>query len=237
MVIKVEDVTRIRTKSTRNDKWLDEGHDIDVDKANEIEITVYDKPGEHPLPVGMLWIRISDLVEELRRKRIEQDISSSGWVSADKMANSAQQGRASDGQNYAGIIPPSALGASGSPGMYMGNSGRVVAQQGPQSQNNSSNVDAWFSLEPVGQIHLSLNFGKPLCPPLGAPALRHYSKVQSRKETAGPWCTREKRCCSSKEGRSPRDVWPQVRAATVLQHHAVRTLRRTSQVFRWHAML
>jgi len=91
IVIKVEDVIQVRTKSTRNDRWLDEGHDIDVNKANEIEITVYDKPGEHPLPIGMLWIRISDLVEELRRKKIEQDISSSVWVSAEKNGKWAHQ--------------------------------------------------------------------------------------------------------------------------------------------------
>ena len=153
IVIKVEDVIQVRTKSTRNDRWLDEGHDIDVNKANEIEITVYDKPGEHPLPIGMLWIRISDLVEELRRKKIEQDISSSGWVSAEKMGN----GRTSDGHSFAGNF-----GAQpGGPNMpmHLSTSGRVVAQQGPQTQASTPNVDSWFSLEPVGQVHLSLNFG------------------------------------------------------------------------------
>lgn len=163
VVIKVEDMTRIRTKSTRNDKWLDEGHDIDVDKANEIEITVYDKPGEHPLPIGMLWIRISDLVEELRRKKVAQDLNSEGWISADKMSTGGQ-GRASDGGNYAGV-PPSAA-AGGAPPFAIAGQGRVVAQ-GPtpaggdgQAQSGAPNIDAWFSLEPVGQIHLSLNFGR-----------------------------------------------------------------------------
>jgi hypothetical protein len=157
VIIKVEDATRVRTKSTRNDKWLDEGHEIDVDKANEVELIVYDKPGEHPLPVGMLWVRISDLVEELRRKKIEQEINNSGWVSAEKMAN-GPTGRASDGHNFAGAIAPSATGAPGTPPMYMGTSGRVVAQQPSQGPGSAPNVDAWFSLEPVGQIHLSLNF-------------------------------------------------------------------------------
>lgn len=157
VVLKVEDSMRVRTKSTRNDKWLDEGHDIDVDKANEIEVTVYDKPGEHPLPVGMLWIRISDLVEELRRKKIEQDISSSGWVSADKMAN-GPPGRTSDGHNYAGgpVSPTGSGGSSLQPAMP----GRA-AIPGPLGQQATiPNVDAWFALEPVGQIHLSLNFVK-----------------------------------------------------------------------------
>lgn len=158
VIIKVEDATRVRTKSTRNDKWLDEAHEIDVDKANEVELIVYDKPGEHPLPVGMLWVRISDLVEELRRKKIEQEINNSGWVSAEKMAN-GPAGRASDGHNFAGVVSPSAAGTPGLP--PVGASGRVVAQQAvSQGQNSAPNVDAWFSLEPVGQIHLSLNFTK-----------------------------------------------------------------------------
>ncbi|KAI5795563.1 protein kinase c [Geopyxis carbonaria] len=152
VIIKVEDVARIRTKSTRNDKWLDEGHDIDVDKANEIEVTVYDKPGEQHLPIGMLWIRISDLVEELRRKKIDQDNQNAGWVSADKMG----PGRTSDGHSYSGSVPSSHVGA-GNTGMYMNTSGQVGAQP---TQVQSPNVDAWFALEPIGQIHLSMNFVK-----------------------------------------------------------------------------
>ncbi|KAI5813327.1 protein kinase C [Pyronema omphalodes] len=187
VVIKVEDMTRIRTKSTRNDKWLDEGHDIDVDKANEIEITVYDKPGEHPLPIGMLWIRISDLVEELRRKKVAQDLNSEGWISADKMSTGGQ-GRASDGGNYAGV-PPSAA-AGGAPPFAIAGQGRVVAQ-GPtpaggdgQAQSGAPNIDAWFSLEPVGQIHLSLNFAKynrgKQAPAIGG--LGRQGAVRAKKE-------------------------------------------------------
>ncbi|RPB05938.1 protein kinase C [Choiromyces venosus 120613-1] len=155
VIIKVEDVARVRTKSTRNDKWLEETHDIDVDKANEIEMTVYDKPGDSHMPIGLLWIRISDIAEELRRKKIEQEISSSGWVSADKMANSGGAGRPGEGAyNYnQGFGGPAAAGG-GNAGMYVNNSGQAQAQSG------SAGIDAWFALEPVGQIHLNLNFVK-----------------------------------------------------------------------------
>lgn len=63
VIMKVEDAYRVKTKSTRTDKWTDETHTVDIDKANEIELTVYDKSGAHPTPVGMLWIRISDIAE------------------------------------------------------------------------------------------------------------------------------------------------------------------------------
>lgn len=153
VIIKVEDLARARTKSTRNDKWLEESHDIDVDKANEIEITVYDKPGDHPLPIGMLWVRISDISEEMRRKKIEQDISASGWVSADHVEN--QPGS----QQYA--FSPQGIGAhpAAPAGMY-GAAGAAPTPQVGVDPNSAPVIDAWFALEPVGQIRLGLSFGK-----------------------------------------------------------------------------
>src|SRR5579859_2750651 len=71
IVIKIEDVPRQRTKSSRTDKWGEE-YEIPVDKANEIEFTVYDKISDQSMPIGFLWVRISDIAEELRRRRIEQ---------------------------------------------------------------------------------------------------------------------------------------------------------------------
>lgn len=154
VIIKVEDLARARTKSTRNDKWLEESHDIDVEKANEIEITVYDKPGDHPLPIGMLWIRISDIAEEMRRKKIEQDISASGWVSADHVEKNQP------GSQYA--FSPQGIGAPpGAPpqGMYGAGAPTPGAHVGADPAS-APVIDAWFALEPVGQIRLALNFGK-----------------------------------------------------------------------------
>ena len=153
VIIKVEDLVRARTKSTRNDKWLEEAHDIDVDKANEIEITVYDKPGDHPLPIGMLWIRISDIAEEMRRKKIEQDMSASGWVSADHVEN--QPGTQQFAFSPQGIGAPQA--ASG--GMYDSGAALGAGHLGADP-NSAPVIDAWFALDPVGQIRLGLSFGR-----------------------------------------------------------------------------
>lgn len=156
VIMKVEDNFKGRTKATRTDKWTDELHEFDIDKANEIELTVYDKTGDHPLPIGMLWVRISDIAEEMRRKRIETELQNSGWVSADKMGDGGQprpdlQFSPPPGQNF----QPSG-GAAGGPG-GMGpegpNSG-LVPQTGPIY------IDAWFSLEPVGRIQLMMSFVK-----------------------------------------------------------------------------
>lgn len=158
VAIKVEDQVMARTRATRNDRWEAEYHNVDVDKANEIELTVYDKPGEHALPIGLLWVRVSDIAEELRRKRIEAEINNSGWVSADRMANpragSGQFPMDSQGQPQPQFGPPPT-----SPGYQ---SAQPTYPQ-PQAQGQapvSQPIEGWFNLEPTGQIQLSMNFIK-----------------------------------------------------------------------------
>jgi len=154
VIMKVEDSFKARTKATRTDRWTDELHEFDIDKANEIELTVYDKTGDHPMPIGMLWVRIADIVEEMRRKKIETELQNSGWVSADKMGDSGQprpdlQFQPPPGQNYGGSgAGPSGMRPAG------------PAAGGPQPVTGPVYVDSWFSLEPVGRIHLTMTFGK-----------------------------------------------------------------------------
>lgn len=160
VIMKVEDVFKGRTKATRNDRWTDEVHEFDIDKANEIELTVYDRTGDHPLPIGMLWIRISDIAEEMRRKRIETELNSSSamWVSADKM------GAGGAGQSEMQFQPPpgQAQAASGPGGVGAG-SGQDMGGAGPQPQTGPIYIDAWFALEPVGRIQLTMSFGEFWC--------------------------------------------------------------------------
>jgi classical protein kinase C/novel protein kinase C epsilon type len=153
VVVKVEDTVKGKTKATRNDRWLDESFSMDIDKANEIELTVYDKSGDRPTPIGMIWVRISDIAEEMRRKKIETELNASGWVSADKMA---------DGGSPRHDHPGSPQGSSHGPG-----SGRPgTSGQGGHHGGEVSNVpptvmiESWFALEPVGRIQLSMSFGK-----------------------------------------------------------------------------
>ena len=155
VAVKVEDNVVARTKTSRTDRWDNEFHNLNVDKANEIELTVYDKPSDHPLPIGLLWIRISDIVEEMRRKKIEAEINSSGWVSADRMANGSMPGappsqfNMNPSQPQFGAPPQSAGAAAGNPVLGVG--GSVVAPQP---------IDAWFALEPTGAVHLTISFTK-----------------------------------------------------------------------------
>lgn len=154
VAVKVEDTVMARTKASRNDRWDGEQHTIDVDKANEIEVTVYDKPGEHPIPIGLFWVRISDIVEEMRRKRIETEMSFSGWVSADKMGN------ASSPPAQFPISPTQTQFGPGPQGAQPPQQGGHCGAPGPQPQVNVGPINGWFNLEPTGQIQLQMSFVK-----------------------------------------------------------------------------
>jgi len=155
VAVKVEDNVVARTKASRTDKWDAEYHNLAVDKANEIELIVYDKPSDHPLPIGLLWIRISDIVEEMRRKKIEAEINNSGWVSADRMANTnvpPSQFNMSPGQPPAQFgAPPQSSGGGGPTGADGGLNNTAVSAQP---------IDAWFALEPTGAVQVTIGFTK-----------------------------------------------------------------------------
>lgn len=156
IAVKVEDTVMARTKATRNDRWEAEYHTIEVDKANEIELTVYDKPAEHAMPIAMLWVRISDIVEEMRRKRIEAEMNSSGWVSADRMGSTGGAPSQFPMSPSSGSFGPGSPAGGGAPGTETGPFGTA----GPQPQVQTGPIEEWFNLEPTGQIQLQLAFNK-----------------------------------------------------------------------------
>lgn len=147
VVIKVEDTPRARTHPSRTDRWQ-EDFEVAVDNANEIEVTVYDRVGSnHPEPVGMLWIRISDIVEELRKKKFGQVADGSpaagaGWVTAQDVQQQQQP-------------TPTTPGSMMDTTFNNGPAGAPVPL-GPTSDG----VEAWFNVEPAGAIFLRVNFVK-----------------------------------------------------------------------------
>jgi classical protein kinase C/novel protein kinase C epsilon type len=178
VIVKVEDTIKARTRATRSDRWQDETFNLDIDKANEVELTVYDKAGDRPVPIGMLWLRISDIAEEMRRKKIETEINTSGWVSADKMERPGGPGR----MDSAGPV-----GSSQGAGGYSNPSG-PQGQMGPGG--GPLTIDAWFALEPVGRIHLSMSFGNGhlyLCYLYNVLTQLLSSQTTERQETIRHW--------------------------------------------------
>jgi hypothetical protein len=178
--IKVEGTQHARTHSSRTDRWL-EDFDIPVDKANEVEIAIYDKQvgDANPVPIGLLWVRINDLVEATRRQKVMMEAAGQGgWVTANAMPGTGPDA-------MGGGMQPGPYGSSdvtlGFPGGAPGGS----ASQGPQVEG----VEGWFAVEPVGAIYLNLSFG--MCQPHSHPLLYltpFYSQRKcSEARCRSPW--------------------------------------------------
>jgi hypothetical protein len=143
VAIKIEGMERAVSHPSRNDKWL-EDFDIDVEKANEMEITIYDSvaPGDSA-PIGMLWLRVSDLMEALRRQKVGMEGQGAGWVTAATAASMGpRQGSAPDSVTL--HSSPTLRG----PG-YNG-----MDDKGPDG------IEGWWSVEPAGAISIRLDFGE-----------------------------------------------------------------------------
>ncbi|TFY81916.1 hypothetical protein EWM64_g2094 [Hericium alpestre] len=176
--MKIEGTQRARTHPSRTDRW-NEDFEITVDKANEVEIAVYDKQVSEPhaVPIGLLWIRINDLVEALRRQKVNMENGQGGWVTAGDMNKSpgsapGQPGHHSSasGDYYAPDHANTAGGPSGGP-----------MPSGAQTEG----IDGWFSVEPAGAIALHINFIKENVRkrPLDAPGgLGRQGAVRKRKD-------------------------------------------------------
>ncbi|THH31172.1 hypothetical protein EUX98_g3004 [Antrodiella citrinella] len=170
---KVEGTQRARSHPSRNDRWVDE-FEITVDKANEVEVAVFDKQVSepNPVPIGLLWIKINDLVEAQRRQKVLNETGQGGWVTAGAM----------NGDNPA-------IGMSGSHGDMNApigfGDGNVAGSGFTAGSSSSEGVEAWFSLEPGGAILLRLNFIKENVRkrPLDAPGgLGRQGAVRKRKD-------------------------------------------------------
>lgn len=138
MSLKVEGTQLARSHPSRTDRW-NEDFEITVDKANEVEIVVSDKSAadQQGVPIGLLWIRISDLVEALRRQKVGQD-SGQGWVTAGAMPGNQM---------------PNGGDMNAPLGYRDGGTGAMIGMA-----PTADGIDAWFAVEPVGAVLLHLNF-------------------------------------------------------------------------------
>ena len=181
----------------------------------------------------MLWVRISDIAEEMRRKKVETELQNSGWVSADKMGGNSGpqpdlQFQPPPGQNFANAAGPGAAGARPP--------GAAAGPGAPQPQTSQIFIDDWFSLEPVGRVHLTMSFGM-IFPYMSLfISLTTASETCQRQAGVRRW-TWTKGCYSPTQRGSRRAVRPQVRPTTVLQHYALRALRRVPEIRCGNAVL
>lgn len=143
--LKVDDVERVRTSPSRNGKF-NEDFSVPVEKANEIEITVYDKSGNQQVPVALTWILLSDIAEEIRKKKVANEMGSDGWMPASRIST----------QNYGGTSPTHNTfdGAADTSDFNLSMPSKN------EEKTKTTQVSSWLNLEPAGQILVTLTFEK-----------------------------------------------------------------------------
>lgn len=149
--IKIDDTVKARTRASRNDRWH-EDFQIQVGKGNEVEITVYDKINDTLTPVAVMWLLLSDVAEEIRKKKAGQTSGQNGWVNARVLSTYSSHGDSNLASNLA-------LGDQSTASNPESSANGV---QAPGSAETSGKVttNTWFTLEPAGQILLTLGFNK-----------------------------------------------------------------------------
>lgn len=158
--IKIDDVERAKTRGTRSGKWNEEFH-IDIDKGNEIEFSVYDKSVSVLVPVAVTWALLSDISEEIRKKKVAQEVGSEGWVLASNLPNNNSK---QHNDNYPsgsefGATSNTTSTFNGSPKNY--NSNIPSNMDSPVSgETKQVQINTWLSLEPVGQVLVSVSLDK-----------------------------------------------------------------------------
>ncbi|KAG0691128.1 Serine/threonine kinase [Pichia californica] len=151
--IKIDDNEKARTKGSRNDRWAD-FFDINVEKANELSLTVYDKIDDELIPVGLFWLSLSDVAEEMRRKKVKQErVTSEHWVNGEDKSISTTSTL---------LNPTMEISSKGSL-QKIPNSGGMLDPATSSSSGSSSSIvrsTDWFGIEPSGEILLTLGFVK-----------------------------------------------------------------------------
>lgn len=181
VVLKIEGNFRAKSHPSRTDRW-NQDFELSVEKANELTIALYDKHGnEMPAPIGFTWVRLSDLVDALRRQKIGMEAAGGGWVTADGAMNNpggyGGQGRFEQNPYQLGGDGPLMPG-----GMGMG--GGTGASEG---------IEAWFMVEPAGAVLLHLNFGE--CRKRSeAQSLTSHSQGERTEATHRCWSGASSRC-------------------------------------------
>jgi hypothetical protein len=130
VMVKIDGNIQFRTRPSKNDKWTD-AFEMHVDKATEVELLIYDQSGDRTLPIGLLWLKISDIAENLRKQKLELEQNYSNWVSAQV----AQQ----------------------HDDLPIEQAKQSVTKRKPVDASTSG-VMAWFDVEPLGRIYLEINF-------------------------------------------------------------------------------
>jgi hypothetical protein len=165
VIIKIDNNVVFSSRPSRTDRWFD-NCEINVNKASEIEVSLYDQSPDRTattdrvsLPIGVFWLKISDIVEGLRRRKVQQE-TGSRWVSAEQQ-QLQQQEQQQEQQGEDGNDGEVDRSSPTTPGAHTEDRLAIPPSQQKTTQSNEG-IEAWFEIEPLGKIALRLNFGRLL---------------------------------------------------------------------------
>lgn len=164
IVVKIDDTTRVKTKPVRTDRW-NENFTLEVMQANELSFIINDEQDGQQIPVALCWLPLSDIAEEIRRKKVQQieGGQKDTWISASSLQMHPSNGL-NPASDFNDVANGGAFGASGRA------SGRLSTSSSSSKMSNLSaqekervqdpTFSCWFELEPAGQILVTLGFVK-----------------------------------------------------------------------------
>jgi hypothetical protein len=97
-VLKIDDVAQAKTRPSRIQRWSEE-FELRADKASEFEVTLYDRVDDQLTPIGMVWIKLVEILDDLRRANINTgNEQMPGWAPAAEDGHDGSLPRANIGQ-------------------------------------------------------------------------------------------------------------------------------------------
>ncbi|CAA93697.2 protein kinase C (PKC)-like Pck1 [Schizosaccharomyces pombe] len=143
-VLYVDDAQVAKSRISQTDTW-DETFIFDVHRAKEFQIIIYEKKKDFDIPIALILIPTTIIAEELRRKRNIQEMSETSWKPsiAESASRSDEKGSKSDPINAPNSSSSISTNSPLAPTAYY----KLLSK-------------SWLSLEPVGQICISLSFSK-----------------------------------------------------------------------------
>ncbi|KAJ2113270.1 Serine/threonine kinase [Coemansia sp. RSA 922] len=155
--------------------------EVDVKRASEVELSIFER-GDKDYLTGLMWIRLSEIYEDIRKKEIVAE-SSSGWATAEQMTKDAPPlvshgsqspslaslGHQSSTGSHRPLQPPSSAGS------------RQVADTSP-------GVLSEWDVESQGQIELWMNFIKDTTKRRQQSRLGRKAAVRKRKGPCTEMC-------------------------------------------------
>ncbi|KAJ2649918.1 Serine/threonine kinase [Coemansia sp. RSA 1250] len=139
--------------------------EIEVKKASEVELSIFERVDKDYL-VGLMWIRLSEIYEDIRKKEIMTE-SSSGWATADQMSKGGNAPATGFGPGYGGTHQPGMGGTS------------ADAVPGVLSE---------WDVESQGQIELWMNFTKSTAKRRAQSRLGRKAAVRKRRGPCMEMC-------------------------------------------------